>query len=312
MDWSLLLLSMPTGHTAPRMRAWRALKAGGAAVLRDGAYLLPATGPCLERLRGVAADVRESEGSAHLLRVQSDDGTDFTVLFDRSGEYDALRSEIESAHAALGPSNPAESMKHANRLRRSLESIAELDYFPGDAGRQARTALESFDADVRRALAPDEPTPAESRIERLERADFAGRRWATRRRPWVDRLASAWLIRRHVDPQARFLWLESPSDCPDDALGFDYDGARFTHVGERVTFEVLLASFSLETPALLRVGELVRHVDVGGAAPAEAAGVERVLAGLCELLHDDDVLFQAAAAVFEGLHAGFEREEKKR
>jgi hypothetical protein len=124
----------------------------------------------------------------------------------------------------------------------------------------------------------------------------------------VDRLASAWLIRRFIDPQARFLWLASPADCPKRAVGFDFDGATFTHVGARVTFETLLAAFDLETSSLQRLGMIVHALDAGGIRPPEAAGVERVLAGMREAIDDDDQLLQAAAGVFEGLYFAFEKE----
>ncbi|KAB2873555.1 MAG: chromate resistance protein, partial [Burkholderiaceae bacterium] len=139
-------------------------------------------------------------------------------------------------------------------------------------------------------------------------ARYRGRVWATRRRPWVDRLASAWLIRRFIDPLARFVWLESPADCPKRAIGFDFDGATFTHSGAMVTFETLLASFDLQTPALLRLGVLVHALDLGGVIPPEAAGVERVLAGMQEAIADDDRLVLAAAGVFEGLLVAFEKD----
>ncbi|MGH8355075.1 MAG: chromate resistance protein ChrB domain-containing protein, partial [Pseudomonas sp.] len=143
----------------------------------------------------------------------------------------------------------------------------------------------------------------------VERAAYRGRVWATRRRPWVDRLASAWLIRRFLDPDARILWLAAPEDCPADALGFDFDGAAFSHVGNRVTFETLLASFALEQPGLVRLAELVHYLDVGGSQPPEAAGLERVLAGLRATLAADDQLLTAAGAVFDGLLAVFEQDE---
>jgi hypothetical protein len=136
-------------------------------------------------------------------------------------------------------------------------------------------------------------------------ADYRGRIWATRQRPWVDRLASAWLIRRYVDPQAHILWLAHPADCPPDALAFDFDGATFSHVGSRVTFEVLAASFGLEQPAITRLGLLVHYLDVGGVQPPEAAGVESVLNGLRENIANDDQLLLAASAVFDGLLTNF-------
>lgn len=103
--------------------------------------------------------------------------------------------------------------------------------------------------------------------------------WATRRRPWVDRLASAWLIQRFIDPEARFLWLAAPEDCPATAVGFDYDGALFSHVGMRVTFEVLVRRFALEAAIPDALGRLIHFLDVGGLSTPEAAGWKAFLQG---------------------------------
>jgi hypothetical protein len=111
--------------------------------------------------------------------------------------------------------------------------------FPDEAGVEAEAAWSDFNQRVERVLSPDEPHEAEG-VPRLDATNYQGRLWATRRRPWVDRVASAWLIRRFIDPAARFRWLAKPEDCPKRALGFDFDGAAFTHVGDRVTFETLI------------------------------------------------------------------------
>ena len=103
------------------------------------------------------------------------------------------------------------------------------------------------------------------------------------------------------------LWLASPEDCPADALGYDFDGAAFSHIGSRVTFEVLAGSFNLEQPAIKRLGMLVHYLDVGGVAPPEASGVESVLVGLRETLTDDDHLLAAACAIFDGLLVSFDK-----
>lgn len=115
------------------------------------------------------------------------------------------------------------------------------------------------------------------------------------------------MIRRFIDPQAKLLWLASPEDCPADALGYDFDGAAFSHIGSRVTFEVLAGSFNLEQPAIKRLGMLVHYLDVGGVAPPEASGVESVLVGLRETLTDDDHLLAAACAIFDGLLVSFDK-----
>jgi hypothetical protein len=310
MNWLLLILSLPSENTAARMRVWRALKACGAAVLRDGVYLLPQSAEHQAALEGIADDLRQNDGTAHLLGTESVDAH-FPALFDRSTEFAALLGDIAEGRKRVSAEQPMESVKLARKLRKAFDQLAAIDFFPGEAQRQAREALEEFEAQASRLLSPDEPHPAERAIAPLDRANYQGRLWATRARPWVDRMASAWLIRRFIDPDARFLWLKSPADCPKKALGFDFDDATFTHVGARVTFETLLASFSLETPALVRLGVLVHSLDVGGVQPPEATGVERVLAGMREAIIDDDQLMQVSAGVFEGLLTAFQNAEDK-
>jgi len=305
-EWMVLIISLATENATVRMRAWRSLKASGAAVLRDGVYLLPELARCRATMEAVAADVRATGGAALLLRVEEPAGAAFVDLFERDTDYAALIAEVGSLRSAL-PAEPAELARQARKLRKTLTALVDIDFFPGEARRQAERALHDLEADAARLLSPGEPVAVDGGIARLEVQAFRGRTWATRRRPWVDRLASAWLIRRFIDPAARILWLASPADCPPDALGFDFDGAAFTHVGARVSFEVLLAAFGLETPALLRLGALVHFVDVGGVQPPEAAGIQQVLAGLCDSIADDDQLLKLAGCVFDGLLASFEK-----
>jgi hypothetical protein len=289
------------------MRCWRALKSCGAAVLRDGVYLTPDTEQSRGMLAAIADDVRQHEGKAFLLPSQTDE-LEFKPLFDRTAEWGELLAQITACRNGMGADRAMEALKQSRRLRKSFEQCAAIDFFPGEAQRQTASALEALEQDASRLLSPDEPQPAQQAIARLDPADYQNRVWATRQRPWVDRLASAWLIRRFIDPGARFLWLKTPAACPKRALGFDFDGATFSHVGTRVTFETLLASFGLESPELLRLGLLVHCLDAGGVQPPEAAGVERVLAGMREAITDDDQLLQIAAGVFEGLLTAFAKE----
>lgn len=308
--WITLVTSLPTENATVRQRIWRALKASGAAVLRDGVYLLPEREACRSTLDALAAEVREGGGTALVLRVEEPEGANFTGLFDRSGDFAALLSDATQARAALSAETVQDSIRLARKLRKSFAALGEIDFFPGEARRQAEAALRDLELATARTLSPDEPHEAAGDIQPRQVAQYQGRVWATRRRPWVDRLASAWLIRRYIDPQARILWLASPADCPPDALGFDFDGAAFSHVGGRVSFEVLVASFGLTQPALLQLGQLVHYLDVGGVQAPEAAGVESVLAGLREAITDDDRLLACAASVFDGLLAAFSRQGK--
>lgn len=308
MSWILLIISLPTENATARMRSYRALKSCGAAVLRDGVYLMPARDEQVKALEAIAQDLRQHGGMARLMRIEPMDSEDFSLLFDRGQDHGELLKAVAACRASLSGSEPSGSLKQVRKIRRQFEHLLSIDFFPGEAQRQAAAALQSLELDLHRQIQPDEPMPADVSITRRRIEDYQGKLWATRRRPWVDRLASAWLIRRFIDPQARFQWLHSVADCPKKALGFDFDGATFSHVGARVTFETLLASFGLETPALLRLGVLVHSLDVGGVQPAEAQGVERVLSGMREAIEDDDLLAQMAAGVFEGLWIAFTKE----
>lgn len=308
--WISLITSLPTENATARMRAWRSLKASGAAVLRDGVYLMPEREDCRNTLDTVAMDVRAAEGTALVVRLEEPSDGNFVALFDRSADFASLLNDIATTREGLGPDTANETLKQARKLRKAFANLAAIDFFPGEAQKQADEALRDLELRAAWALSPDEPHPVNEAIARLRIQDYQGRRWATRRHPWVDRLACAWLIRRYIDPLAPLLWLATPADCPADALGFDFDGASFTHVGARVSFEVLLASFGLETPALQRLGALVHFLDVGGVQPPEAVGIESALAGLRDTILDDDQLLVLASNIFDGLMASFVKGQK--
>ncbi len=309
-NWLTLILGFPTANATERMRAWRALKASGAAVLRDGAYLLPDIGICREVLTSVERDILAINGTAYVLPIVDPRGERFVELFDRSDDYGRLGAEIEECRGQLNSENALATTKQIRKLRKAHDQLVSIDYFPGKPKQQVDSALQELETAVSRALSPDEPHSSNQPITALNLSDYQGRIWATRNRPWVDRLACAWLIRRFIDAHAQILWLNTPQECPVDALGFDFDDATFSHVGKRVTFETLQASFELEVPGLNRIAALVHYLDVGGIQPVEAAGIERVLAGLRETITDDDHLLAAASAIFDGLLAGFVKEEQ--
>ena len=122
----------------------------------------------------------------------------------------------------------------------------------------------------------------------------------------MDRLASAWLIKRFIDRDARFVWIERPRDRPRKAVGFDFDGAEFTHVNNRVTFEVLLASFGLDNdPALAAIGAAVHFLDVGGILVADAKGLETVLKGIKEKARNDDALLTEAMRILDLFYSAY-------
>lgn len=314
--WSLLILTLPTENATARMRFWRALKAKGCAVLRDGVYLLPHTAEREQMLGELAGAVAESGGTAHLLRAPSFDAEqdeEFRALFDRSDDHAEFMGMLKDARKTVSGQSAAELTKLLRRLRKDYDAIVAIDYFPGDAAPRAEAAWQDFVGLIDTVLSPGEPHSADRPIRSLSIDEYQGRTWATRQHMWVDRVASAWLIRRFIDRDAHFIWLTSPSACPKSALGFDFDGATFTHVGELVTFQVLIASFGLDAnPALLRLGEMVHVLDVGGAPVPEAIGFEAVMAGARERAANDDQLLDEIGRVLDALYTHFASGAKSR
>ena len=310
--WLLLIVSLPTPSATARMRIWRALKALGCMALRDGAYLLPAGADREQALQSLADECSREGGSAWLMAVQARSAGEadaYRQLFDRSDDYAELRRSWKHANRSVASLAGQDLARLQRKLQREFDAIRATDFFPGEARVEAEAAWVDFSKRIDSLLSPDEPHETEGQIPQLDASQYQGRTWATRRRLWVDRVASAWLIRRFIDREARFRWLAKPSDCPKSALGFDFDGAMFTHVGDRVTFEVLMASFGLEDDAaLMRLAAMVHLLDVGGESVPEAHGFEAVLAGARERLPDDDALLGETSSVLDSLYAHFSRD----
>jgi hypothetical protein len=229
----------------------------------------------------------------------------FCALFDRSREYADFVEEVKRAAVSIDVQK-TDVARMLRKLRRAYDALCAIDFFPNDASRHAASVWQEFVHVAESRLSPGEPKAIDSAIPRLDISRYQSRIWATRKNLWVDRIASAWLIRRFIDRSARFIWLDHPSNCPPDALGFDFDGAPFTHVGNRVTFEVLVASFGLDhDPALLRLGVLVHALDIGGWLVPEAPGFEAMLAGARQRTHSDDQLLAEVALMLDSFYAHF-------
>lgn len=296
------------------MRIWRTVKALGCAALRDGAYLLPAQDKHAAQLQALADEALQEKGQAWLLHVQARDTAEqaaYQALFDRSNDYAQWLTGLAEARKTLGSLGAAELGRLLRRQARAYEAIRKVDFFPDEGSIRAQAQWQDFASAIDTMQSPGEPQATAGRIARRDRMQYQGRLWATRQHLWVDRVASAWLIQRFIDPHARFLWLDTPASCPADALGFDFDGATFSHVGDRVTFEVLLASFGLEGDrGLSRLGDMVHALDVGGASAPEASGFEAVLAGARQRWPDDDALLADIGGVLDSLHAHFSGHRK--
>jgi hypothetical protein len=308
-SWLLLITNLPGRNPTLRMRLWRALKAGGAGPIRDGVYILPDSAAARGLFEEHSKVIKEGGGSAFILPMETSSqeyAEAFRSLFDRTAEYAEIVSQLNVFRREIPKLTEVEGRQRLTAMGREVAAVIERDYFPGKAREQTQTALADAQAALDARFSPDEPRAGARKIRRLDLKDYHGRLWATRERLWIDRVASAWLIRRFIDPKAQFVWLKRVKDCPRRAVGFDFDGAEFTHVDAKVTFEVLVASFGLESdPGLGRLGSLVHHLDVGGIPTADGAGFATIMTGARALHTDDGALLAAMTLVIDSLYAAY-------
>jgi hypothetical protein len=307
--WLLLITNLPGPNPTLRMRIWRGMKSAGVGLLRDGAYLLPSSDGSRKVLDEQAAEIKAAGGLAHVLSFDAESpeqNAELVALFDRTGEYSEAIQRLEALKTEFAQLDEPQARQQLATAIRDTAAIVARDFFPGEPRKQMENALADAEAALNGHFAPDEPHAAHRKVRIRNQKEYRGRTWATRERLWIDRVASAWLIRRFIDPQATFLWLKRPKDCPKRAIGFDFDGAEFTHEDSKVTFEVLVSSFGLEKDAgLARLSALVHHLDVGGIPTAEGPGFATIMAGARALQKDDRALLKAMTPVLDSLYAGY-------
>jgi hypothetical protein len=284
-------------------------------MLRDGVYLLPTSEPARRLLDEKATEIQEGGGSAQVLPLASEHTQQaaFEALFDRRAEYAALLQRVAAFRRSLRKIAEPEARRQLTALKRDGASLGAIDFFPSDGKDALEQSLTGAEQDFTAKFSPDEPHAAQQKVSRRTARDYQGRLLGNPSAPvgrsgllrLADHVASS-------TTRPRFVWLAKPSDLPRGAVGFDFDGAEFTHVGDRVTFEVLLASFGLDgDEALQRIGTMVHGLDVGGRSAPEAPGFTAILAGARSKAADDDALIEVMFPVLDLLHAGYGSEQAR-
>ena len=302
--WLLLVARLPVDDPAARMRVLRTLESLGAAVMREGAYLLPDTPAGRQSLEALAEYIARSAAAAELLRVSAASPAQdeaLVRLFDRSARYDDLAKTVKSLSIGFGHTDPGAISRVLAKQRRDFEDIAALDFFPGEARRRAEEALREADAAVKKLL-----FAAQAQAELAQGEKLFARTWATRTPLWADRLACAWLIRRFVDPEAKLAWLGKGEAAPAGALGYAYQGAHFAASEARVCYEEMLHRLSLAgNPGLSKIGAIVHSLEMRGAQVPEAAGVQTLLQGAQRRAGGEGELLAEAEKTFDLLYEAY-------
>ena len=310
-SWLLVVATLPTEIPAVRMRVLRTFETLGAAVMRDGVFLLPETPANRQAVDRLIEYINGNAGNAQALRAAPLDSAQYVTfrrLFDRSARYEELTKTVNSLKVGFGLADPSAISRVLHNQRREFDAIAALDFFPTPARDQAQAALIAAESEVRELMFPAQTLPGARTSEK-----FLGRLWVTRRPLWADRLACSWLIRRFIDPEASIAWLEKSDPCSPEALGFGFEGARFANTGNRITFEEMLAQLDMEkNAALVKIGGIVRFLEVrGGTSVPEAAGVQTLLQGALRRSESDDELLGEAEKTFDLLYEAYCEPMKK-
>ena len=315
MGWLLLIHQLPPKPAYFRVKIWRRLQNLGAVTIKNSVYALPQTEQTLEDFQWLIQEISEGGGEASVCEASFIDGlTDGQIkdLFRsaREDEYQQLADEAytllesELLDGGLSAEQRAEFTAQVRRLNRQFGQISAIDFF-GASNREA-TANVIASAAARIAGPGKTGSPSTNTVD----TNLLGRVWVTREGIRIDRIASAWLIRRFVDPQARFKFVPSRGYRPEPGeLRFDMFQAEYTHEGDNCTFEVLLDRTNLDDPALRQIAEIVHDIDLkdGKFDRNEAAGVSQLIDGVAIANKDDESRLQRGSAVFDDLYESFRR-----
>jgi len=312
--WLLLIHQLPAKPAYARVKVWRRLQALGAVTVKNAVYALPANAEAREDFAWLAREIVESAGEAIVCEANLIEGLsdhELKALFDAARDADYARITVEARGAVARLAGDAsddvlaEVATHAARLRKQLDAIVAIDFF----GAEGRATTEGLVSGLEAALQQDGEAMGEGKTTAASPpGSLKDQVWVTRQGVQVDRIASAWLIRRFIDSGARFKFVPGTGYRPQAGeVRFDMFEGEFTHLGDRCTFEVLLGHVGLADPALRAIGEIIHDIDLkdGKYGREEVAGVRSLIAGIAASSTDDEQRLARGAALLDDLYSSF-------
>ena len=300
--WLLLLFSLPTNRNTERVAVWRRLKKMGAVQIKTSTYLLPDEPAQYEQFQWLAQQIRDYGGDSTLVRAQEIEGLTkekVVSLFNtaRDKEYADLRKALQGFISRGRKSNAEFAAAELERLTKQFRELRQIDFFDSPRGHDVAMLL-------RRAEGPRRS----AKLRTLEAKKYCGRTWLTRPRPEIDRVGSAWLISKFIDPKARFVFAPTAQAVPE-TIPFDMLDAEFSHHGNCCTFETLVKRFAISDKALTKIGEMIHDADLDDARfqRVEAVGIDRVLKGWAKEGLPDEEILRRGFECFDALYAFLRR-----
>jgi hypothetical protein len=310
--WLLLIHQVPNSPAYLRVKMWRRLQKIGAVAVKNAVYVLPRTDQSSEDFHWVAREILESGGDASVCEATFIEGITTNELIElfraaRDSDYRELMAEIKELREELRTAEKAGEawasgmVGRVSRLRQRLTEIQTIDFFSAPGGKQAETLVSEMEARVRTA-------PIHKAQQRP--GSYAGRTWVTRKGVHVDRIASAWLIRRFVDPNPRFKFVAAKGYRPEpDELRFDMFDAEFTHEGDLCTFEVILERLNIGDNALRRIAEIIHDIDLKESrfGRPETAGIALIVNAICTKHKEDFDRIERGTILLDDLYDFFKK-----
>jgi hypothetical protein len=317
-SWLLLIHQLPAKPAYLRVKIWRRLQDLGAIAVKNAVHALPMTEDTQEDFEWLLREIVEGGGEAIVCEARLIDGLsdeEVRALFDRArdADYEEVAREAGALAKSLSPNPKAETIAELRtqvaRLRKRLAGIVAIDFFGAIGREKAESLIRGLEA----RLNEDEAVTDKATANTAASASLHNRTWVTRQGVYVDRIASAWLIRRFIDPEARFKFVAGKGYRPsDDELRFDMFEAEFTHEGDKCTFEVLLERAALAEPALHAIAEIVHDIDLKDDkfGRAEVAGIRTLLEGVSVATKDDSERIARGTEVFNNLYEFFKKKRR--
>jgi len=304
LTWLLLLLRLPATHKAERVAIWRKVKKSGAIQIQTSTYILPDEPARYELFQWLTQEIRSAGGDATLVRAREIEGLPNEKLIElfntaRAKEYATLRESLRGAlsHRRKTRSSPAVA-DNLDRVRKQFREIRQTDFFNCPRAQDVEMLLRKMEG----------TQPGEASVSKVATRDYRGRTWVTRPRPEIDRVGSGWLIRKFVDPKAKFIFAKRiPAN--GRAVSFYMLDAEFSHHGEDCTFETLLKRFRIQDKAANKIGEMIHDADLDDEKfqRTECIGIDRVLKGWAREGISDQEILRRGLQCFNGLYAFLRR-----
>lgn len=322
MKWLFLVHQVQTPNSRERVKVWRLTKKVGTILYRNSVYVLPYSRERLEDFHWLCQQIRDSEGQASVFVSEARDATEDRALKRlfiqaREKEYDELAKRVGQLGSRYSQIRETPSLsvsqvraleKGLRQLEETFQEIRRVDFFRHPSADKIHKSLKDLRLSVTEAQPRKE---AVYTITHRSRSEFRGKTWATRAHIHIDRLCSAWLIKRFIDPKARFVFAQEER-LPKNAVLFDVFGAEFTHRGDRCTFETLLESFRLHDKALLSMAELVHEIDLKDQKfhRPESAGLDMVVRAISDSTRNDEETLDLGSRILDAMFAQFSTKEQ--